>query len=208
VDAIPSRGAFPTLYWKPGDALKDNYYLPIANDAPPGKYLLEAGWYPIGKPGMRLRAAGSGDDRAIVGSVKIAPRIPPNYAPSTRVDANFADQIELMGYDMDATQTPAQLILYWRARTVMNTDYKVFVHELDATGKISAQVDRQPQDENYPTSIWDVGEQVRDEYALDVPTKNFRIELGLYNDETGERAPVTANGQSSDHLEFSFGATP
>jgi len=53
-----------------------------------------------------------------------------------------------------------------------------------------------------------VGEQVRDEYLLDVPLKNFRIELGLYRPDTGERLPVLFNGKPSDHIELNLGATP
>jgi len=207
VDVIPARGAFPTLYWKPGDALQDNYYLPITNNAAPGKYSVEVGLYPIGKPSERLITT-IGDDRAVIGSIKIAPRMPLTYAPTTRVNAMFADQIELLGYDVAPSQDSTRIVLYWRAQRVMDRDYKVFVHALDASGKIIGQVDREPQDGNYPTSIWDAGEQVRDEYVLLVPTKNLRIELGLYRADAGERLPVLFNGQPSDHFEFTVGVTP
>ena len=80
-----------------------------------------------------------------------------------------------------------RLILYWRARSTLDRDYKVFVHALDTSGKLIAQVDREPQAGNYPMSIWDAGEQVRDEYSLDVPLRISRIELGLYRAGTGER---------------------
>jgi hypothetical protein len=69
-------------------------------------------------------------------------------------------------------------------------------------------VDREPQNGNYPSSIWETGEQVRDEYLLAVPTENSRIALGLYRADSGERLPVLFNSQPSEHLEFNLGATP
>jgi hypothetical protein len=209
VDVIPARGAFPTLYWKPGDALRDDYKLPISNSALPGKYMIEVGLYPVGNPAERLVTVGSVDDRILLASVKIGPREPVSYAPTTRViGALFSDQIELMGYDASVEQSQVRLILYWQAKRKIENDYTVFVHALDASGKRIGQVDRQPQDGNYPTSIWDAGEQVRDEYVIDLPTSASRIVLGLYRPETGERLPVAAASGMTDHLEFILSASP
>lgn len=207
VDVIPARGAFPTLYWNPGDALQENYYLPITNNAFPGKYSVEVGLYPIGKPSERLMTT-AGDDRAVISSIKIAPRELVAYTPNTRINAAFGDQIELLGYDVAPSQDSTRIVLYWRAQRAMDRDYKIFIHALDASGRIIAQVDREPQNGNYPTSIWDAGEQVRDEYALPMLTKNLRLELGWYHADTGERLLVRFNGQPSDHIELTLGVTP
>jgi hypothetical protein len=198
-DVIPARGAFPTVYWKPGDALRDVVSIPLAPDAPPGKYEIEVGVYPVGKPGERL-ATNSGDDRVIVAAIKIVPRDAERAAfnPRTRVDANFADQIDLIGYDTKVKPDAIALTLYWHARAAPDRDYTVFVHALDANGEIIAQVDRQPQNGNYPTSLWDAGEQIRDDYALTIPagTNAQRIIVGLYRAETGERLPVSGKNVS------------
>ena len=198
-DVIPARGAFPTVYWKPGDTLLDVVQIPIASNAPPGKYEIEVGAYPVGKPGERL-ATESGDDRVIISALKIAPRETAAFSPRTRVDANFANQIELIGYDVTSSQGAIQLTLYWRARTAMDRDYTVFVHALDVNGTIIAQVDRPPQNGNYPTSLWDAGEQVRDDYTLALSPNSSaqRIIIGLYRADTGERLPVA----NSDHIEI------
>lgn len=213
VDAIPARGAFPTLYWKPGDALRDTYQFPIAPNALPGKYSLEVGLYPVGKPGERLMAVGSGDDRVLLTVVKIAPREPVAYVPATRIGAVFADQIELIGYDLRTEQNQVRLILYWRANKKTESDYTVFVHALDASGTRIGQVDRQPQDGNYPTSIWDAGEQVRDDYQLPITnysiTSKYVLQVGLYPaGKPAERLLVATPSGMADHLEFSLSATP
>lgn len=207
VDVIPARGAFPTLYWNPGDALRDTFDLPISTNAMPGKYSVEVGLYPIGNPSEHLATSG-GDDRVVIGFIKIEPRESLVYAPATPTNALFANQIELLGYDTSLSQGQRHLSLYWRARTPPIADYTVFVHVLDAGGKIIAQVDREPQGGQYPTSIWDAGEQVRDDYVFDITAPVVRIEVGLYRADSGERLPVVLNGQPSDHIQVNLGANP
>ncbi|MDE3088594.1 MAG: glycosyltransferase family 39 protein [Chloroflexota bacterium] len=202
-DVIPARGAFPTVYWKPGDALRDVVQIPVMANAVPGKYTIEVGLYPVGKPGERLTTT-SGDDRALLESVKVAPREPVTYAPQTRVEADFGGTAKLIGYDLTnlaKAPQPSQglgLTLYWQCLARMDSDYTVFVHALDADGKIIAQADHQPQDANYPTSLWDTGEQVRDDVTLALPASGkYRIEVGLYRADTGARLPVAgARGDS------------
>ncbi len=201
-DVIPARGAFPTVYWKPGDTLRDGVQIPVALNAVPGKYTIEIGLYPVGKPGERLAITSSGEERALLETIKVAPRDKVVYNPRTRVDANFGDQIELVGYDANVEQNTLRLILYWRARTTVREDYTVFVHLLDADGTKVAQADLPPQAGNYPTSIWDAGEQVRDEYVLPFPASVQRVIVGLYRAETGERLPVLddRNNIVADHI--------
>lgn len=200
-DMIPARGAFHTVYWKPGDMLRDVVHIPIVSDASPGVYALQVGWYPLGKVNQPLMTP-EGDTRVTIGVIKIVPRETRAYAPRVRVNTNFADQIELVGYDVHVENETLRLVLYWRALRVPDADYTVFVHALDAQGNLVAQVDRQPQP--YPTSFWDAGEQVRDEYIFDSPAKVRQIRVGLYRLETGERLPVTdsQNRVVADHVFF------
>jgi len=91
---------------------------------------------------------------------------------------------------------PLRLTLYWRALRRMTEDYTVFVHLLSPDGRIVAQVDRQPQDYTYPTRWWVPNEVVPDEINLGVPPHApagpYRLRVGLYRAETGERLPLTA----------------
>lgn len=203
-DVIPARGAFPTVYWKPGDALRDVIQVPIAPNAMPGKYVIEVGLYPVGKPGERLAITPSGEERVLLEAIKVAPRDQVVYNPCTRVNANFGNQIELEGYDVNIEQGTLHLVLYWRARVALNEDYTVFVHLLDANGNIIAQTDLPPQAGNYPTSIWDAGEQVRDVYTFDLPANAQRIRVGLYRADSGKRLPVMDNQNNimDDHILF------
>ena len=203
VDVVPAHGAFPTVYWKLGDAFRDVVNIPIVADAIPGKYSVQVGWYPIGKTGDRLQTI-DGDDRSIITTIKVAPRESLVFTPQKRIDATFDNQIKLLGYDSSFSPDAVYLTLYWQAHKNIDQEYKVFVQVLDSNNKIISQVDQQPQNGNYPTSIWSAGEQVRDEYKLSLPSHvgNARIIIGLYRIDTGERLPVVANGQASDYIEL------
>lgn len=205
VDVIPARGAFPTVYWKPGDTLRDVVQIPVLPNARAGKYAVQVGVYPVGKPGDRLIVTSSGDERVVIDAIKIAAQENVVYTPRTRVDAILGETIELTGYDMAFEQNTLRLTLFWRARKNIDDDYTVFVHVLDAAGKIITQIDQQPQAGNYPTSIWDKGEQVRDDYTLQLPSgapNDYRIRVGLYRADAGERQPVQVGAQQSDYLEI------
>ena len=206
-DVIPARGAFPTVYWKPGDALIDPVEIPVEADAPPGKYAVEVGLYPVGKPDHRLNVVGANDSRALLAPIKVAPRQPLVYSPQTRTDANFAGKAKLIGYDLHWNANILDLTLYWQSLAPFDRDYTVFVHALDANGEIIAQADQEPQGGNYPTSMWSAGEQIRDEYRLTLPSGArgaYRIELGLYRRDTGARLPVSGTDAKQDHVEFSL----
>ncbi|MFB0533658.1 MAG: DUF2079 domain-containing protein [Anaerolineae bacterium] len=121
-------------------------------------------------------------------------------APSVQhpVQASFAAKVSLLGYDLDLpTPEPGgtlRLILYWQAQAEMDQDYTVFVHLLDAEGRLVAQHDGQPGGESLPTSSWVGGEVIADEHPLgldlNLPPGSYLLEVGLYLWPTMERLPV------------------
>jgi hypothetical protein len=82
----------------------------------------------------------------------------------------------------------------------------VFIHLLDANGKILAQIDAQPYGGAYPTSLWDIDEIIRDYRTLTLPSDlasgEYKIELGLYEYSNLARLNVVATtGEAlDDHL--------
>ncbi|MCX7841204.1 MAG: hypothetical protein N2559_17335 [Anaerolineae bacterium] len=99
-------------------------------------------------------------------------------------------------------------MLYWQSIAKIEKDYTVFVHLIDSQGNIRAQRDMQPRAGAYPTSIWDVGEIVRDEYVLDLPSGlapgEYRLVIGLYEYPSLTRVAVqNVDGEAnSDYLLF------
>ena len=78
--------------------------------------------------------------------------------------------------------------------------YKIFAHVIDqATGDVAAQVDTVPRNWSYPTTWWDRGEVVEDSLDIDLeglPPGQYRLQIGLYDPDTGERVAVfSADGR-------------
>jgi hypothetical protein len=76
----------------------------------------------------------------------------------------------------------------------MEKDYTVFTHLVDTEGRLWTQQDNQPQEGGRPTSGWREGEVIADKYHLllpnDIPTSQYRLEVGMYQWQTGERLSV------------------
>ncbi len=120
---------------------------------------------------------------------------PPMQHP---LQTNFADQIALLGYDLAPPEpkpgSTLRLTLYWQAQAEMDQDYTVFVHLLDAEGRLVAQHDGQPGGGSLPTSSWVGDEVIADEHPLgldpNLPPGSYRLEVGLYLWPTMERLSV------------------
>jgi len=85
---------------------------------------------------------------------------------------------------------------WWQALAEDDRTFARFVHVLDGSGNIRAQLDGPPLgvEGEHPTSAWLAGEFVPDapavEIGADVEPGVYRIAVGLYDPDTGERAPV------------------
>ena len=108
--------------------------------------------------------------------------------PDHALDVRFGDAIRLEGYSLAADSVvpgdTLQLALFWQAQAPIAVRYKVFVHVLDASDRIIAQVDREPGGELVPTTIWQPGQTIVDRYGVPIPQDaapgRYRIAVGLY----------------------------
>ncbi|MGE5140352.1 MAG: hypothetical protein ACM3JD_12875 [Rudaea sp.] len=80
----------------------------------------------------------------------------------------------------------------WQALRQVNHDYTVFVHAVDENGKSWGGEDSKPQGGAMPTLKWPVGHVISDTHTLKIdvggPREGYRLEIGIYNTATGERA--------------------
>ncbi|MFQ5811978.1 MAG: glycosyltransferase family 39 protein [Anaerolineae bacterium] len=123
------------------------------------------------------------------------------------VAANLDYKALLIGYGLAAQEIEAgetlRLTLYWQALAEMEKRYTVFVHLLDSDNRIVAQMDSEPLGGTHPTTEWQFGEIVRDNYGLlitpDTPPGEYLLEVGMYYLPTLERLPVLdASGSAED----------
>jgi hypothetical protein len=110
------------------------------------------------------------------------------------LDARFGPSMQLTGYDLTRqSDGSVSLNLHWQANGPADQDYTVFVHALDASGKVIAGADGQPGGGELPTSTWATGEQYLDAHTLRIPpgAQPARYEVGVYLLDTGRRLPAT-----------------
>ena len=150
------------------------------------------------------------------GNVRLAVYAVPEHTPSEpdqplELDLHSnetGDEIVLAGYSvLDerlAAGDIAQITLFWRADQTPVRRYKAFVHMLDAADLIVAQRDAEPGGGARLTTLWEPGEMIADNYGLPIhpatPPGHYRVEVGLYDAETGQRM-LTPEGGSQVWLE-------
>jgi hypothetical protein len=188
----PVHGTYPTSHWTKGEIVVDRYNprLPLDTaDAPPGDYPLvltlsaadgERLFAPIVLGTLTLLATDRSFDVPAMGHAQ---------------QVTLANQIELLGYDIDLDDArPGGIIplaLYWRALKEMDEGYTVFTHLLGPDGQILAQQDNPPVNGTYPTTLWLPSEVIADPYNIPLPTDlppgDYPIQVGFYIAETGLR---------------------
>ena len=119
---------------------------------------------------------------------------------------NLSDLITLDAANLPLDQikrgTAIDLTLFWRGQRSISTPYTVFVHLIDANGKLRQQIDTEPGAGTAPTPSWTPGITVTDRYEMavpaDLPPGIYQLRTGMY--PTGQplnRLTVTNPGQAS-----------
>ena len=190
----------PTSAWVAGEPVHTFHRLPIPPDVDGGEFDLH----------LYLLDAASG--RAVgsplpLGTLSIAGR--PHYfdlpSPEHPLAAGFGPAIQLLGFDLKplapAPGGQIEVVLYWQALDTIGEDYKVFVHLYHPTipGGLPGQHDSPPGNGEFPTSGWLPGEVVTDSHVVaiepEAPTGVCKLGVGLYVPATGERVPVSVDGE-------------
>jgi len=202
IDTYPGLGSYPTSLWLPGDVLCDDYVITIEETAQAptaGIVRVAVSTEPETAmlPAVDAQGTSIGQDCPIT-QVRVAPMREVLYQPNREMQTNLGRKIMLIGYDL-FPKTPTagdtwEIALYWKALVRMSKDYTVFVHLINGAGEMVAQVDEQPMSGSYPTHLWELEEQIKDSHRLtlpsDLPTGSYRLQIGLYTLEAGERLPV------------------
>ena len=124
-------------------------------------------------------------------------------APKHLLNANFGDQIFLLGYDLDESSVVAGevlgLDLYWYAPHKLDIDYTVFAHVLEDNTTMRGQWDGPPMDGTRPTSSWIPGEIIHDRLEIPIspetPPGSYPLSVGLYEWPSITRLPLLEDGQ-------------
>ncbi|MGQ0602350.1 MAG: hypothetical protein ACT4QE_11740, partial [Anaerolineales bacterium] len=120
----------------------------------------------------------------------------------TPLEAN----LDFLAFDLPENTAHAgdqlPLTLYWQARDLVPTNWRVFVHLLNEDGQLWGQSDKlQPSDalewkSGLPTSQWPLDRYFPDQHRLqirpDTPPGRYRLRVGLWDEASGRRLRVLA----------------
>jgi len=133
----------------------------------------------------------------------------------TALEAGIGDAARVLGYKLSAQSfkpgDELDVTVYWLPRSRTDILYTVFVHLYEPNVGSITQLDTYPGLGNYATTVWDPGRVFADTYRLrlpaDAPAVNgARIVLGLYDEQSGQRLPVTgADAGTPDEAWVEFG---
>jgi 4-amino-4-deoxy-L-arabinose transferase-like glycosyltransferase len=201
-DGPPVDGLLPTGTWQKGELIVDRHTIRSLPGTPPGDYCIEVALY--GTFGRRWLEPDL-ESSALLGPVTLLSQ---RWSPKAldieqHVGANLGDGIRLLGYNIESGFRPGDnihLTLFWQCLEEMEQSYTVFTHLVDAGDHIVAQKDNPPVDGFYPTTKWEEGEIVRDQYDLTIPQDialgEYRFKVGMYLVETGERLRAVRGDES------------
>ena len=202
IERDPFGNKYPLQRWAPGKYARDVWNLPLDQNLAPGAYDLRMALFRRVDGELIDARRIFADNPAAMPAAPITRIKIPLPPPSTdelrnakTIQAKFGDEIALASYALqtDRASGRVHLTLHWQGLKKPGQDYTAFVHLLDASGQVVAQKDAQPLDGKYPTSIWDAGEIVKDEYDLTIPSgarAPFSIEIGMYEQPSLKRLPV------------------
>lgn len=207
-DAEPGGGAKITTIWKEGEQVVDNYGLPILPATPPGDYLIEIGMYGL-RDGQRLNVLEGGrsvGDHVILQPVRVLPAMAPPPLSVLRMKKLLNTQFEdvaLLGYDLAKLGYEHQpearihageilhLTLFWQANREPSTGIGVALQLKDDKNTVWLERRVQPTEGQYPAQQWSVGEIIRDQHSLPLPTDlpggRYRVFLSVQRLPSGRQ---------------------
>jgi hypothetical protein len=185
------------------------YCFPLPPTLPTGAYQLTFSLQPPiansleGSDALPIRLAAEKASTATICDLLEA-RVARRYeapAPQNSLEADFSQQIKLLGYDWSiipqAGSPAARVLLYWRAQAHITQDYLVSLQLLDAANQPVVTHTGSPANGARPTSTWLNQEIILDEHILAVPALapgTYRLTLSLLDGLTG--LPVEVSGQA------------
>jgi hypothetical protein len=196
-DSRPYHDGSPTWTWREGQIIYDPRQLELLPGTPPGQYQIEI--IPVEIYSTEALEADTGEP-VLLGPVEVPRRASPSVEAldiEHPLVAELGGKVRLLGYNIESGFRPGDsihLTPFWQCLEEMDEGYTVFTHLIDGEGHIRGQKDNEPADGFYPTTEWQKGEIVRDQYDLPIPlgapSGEYQIELGMYVASTGERLTV------------------
>jgi len=193
--------SIPAEWWLPDQIITERFVLTTTAEIPVGAYQVNVSVrkpWPIELLPLYQDHDVKALDRVLLGYVAVpwAEEALPEW--TVPVGATFGDQIKLKSVAIGGDLMPGgglMVTLYWEALRPPDADFVVFVHLIDEQDKALASHDGRPMEGRYTTLAWLPGQLVPDEHLIALPAEltagPYRLRVGLYRSETGDRLPLT-----------------
>ncbi|MGA9349058.1 MAG: hypothetical protein WBW48_09675 [Anaerolineae bacterium] len=197
---LENEASLATYAWKAGEVSERHHALSLLSGTPPGHYQVKMVLYCTDTL-QRLdildeRGAPAGTEYTLGATSVASPSVPPTIeelAIPHHLHHDFDGQVELLGYDLSATEVRAGevvgIILFWRALGSMESDYRLHLQVQDGEGHVWAAGEFPLANEEYPTNRWKEGEVIRGQYDLVIdaaaPTGEFFLQVNLLDNASG-----------------------
>jgi hypothetical protein len=110
-------------------------------------------------------------------------------------DVTFDGKLQLTGLSIERTQETLAVKYRWRCLQPVDRDYWCFTHIVDGHGAVAGYLDHPILNGEPPTSRWKEGDVVIESllFRFSKVQPPYRLRLGLFHRESGERLRVTAS---------------
>ncbi len=197
------------LTFAPVRELNHSVLFIVGPDWPGGDYQVQ----------LTFTEAGQGDAPLLTSGpiFSVIDRWQRQFAPpsiSYEVEANFANQVKLLGYDLSTNRAEPgggiPVTLYWQGLDWLGYDYTIFTKLLAADQTVHGGRDRLPR-EGYRTLYWAPDEIITDPFGVpvdaDAPDGIYYLNIGLYK-QVGQQAvslPLVQDGQPIEASSVNIG---
>jgi hypothetical protein len=144
------------------------------------------------------------DARQVRKPTFVLPDGTPLAASVRAVQANFADQLSVIGYEPKAKLAPGERFvvnLYWKAIGAIPESYTGFLHLTGPDGRLVAQDDHELGRGFYRTLVWQTDEVVRERYEWvmpkGLPNGDYTLRVGVYPFPSLKRLTVRSTNTSA-----------
>ena len=211
----PANGRYPTSLWQPGDVFRDTYRFrvkeKVEGELPIAARVLVSVYCQDEEGERELSFYDPAGNRigtfVLSAPVRVSARTE-EQSPLPPVVATFGDVIglvEVTGVPESPGEAGANttLRMVWAALSDPERDYTVYVQVLDERNQVRIGADYPLGGDRLPTHLWRRGDQVVHEHPIDLsgvrrlPPGTYRLVMGLYHLETGERLPLSGGERAS-----------
>jgi len=183
--AAPERLAYRPQEWDIGSEAISWHRISLPEEAPLGYYQ------------VALRLFDGQTNAPLSEWAVLAPSEPATSA-DTEPLATFGDALRLLDAKayLEEIAGSERLVVELRLDTTarLPRSYTLFLHALDIDGERVGQRDSSTGSGLYPTDAWEPGQPLRDAYRIRIEVAGasgpYRVALGFYNVQTGERLPA------------------